>query len=204
MSLPILYSFRRCPYAMRARMGLKLAGIDWEHREVDLKNKPLAMVDVSPKGTVPVLLLEDGTVLEESLEILMWALEPRDLAGIHSPERAKMLSLIYENDTDFKANLDRYKYPTRFNDLKDPGYHKNQAVKFLESLDRSLHQHKYLFGDQLTFADIAIFPFIRQFSRVNEEWFSSLPMHDLKQWLTEQVESTLFLSVMEKYPVWEE
>ncbi len=203
MSLPILYSFRRCPYAMRARMGLKLAGIDWEHREVDLKNKPQAMLDISPKGTVPVLLLEDGAVLEESLDILMWALEPTDLAGVHSSEREKILDLIHENDTEFKANLDRYKYPSRFSDVKDPEHHKDQAVKFLESMDGCLQQHKYLFGDELTFADIAIFPFIRQFSRVNEEWFSSLPLHALKKWLGEQVESILYKSVMEKYTIWE-
>lgn len=204
MALPILYSFRRCPYAMRARMGLKLAGIDWEHREVDLKNKPQAMLDISPKGTVPVLLLEDGTVIDESLDVLIWALEPTRKAGVHSLEREEMLGLIHENDTDFKSNLDRYKYPTRFSDVTDPEYHKDKAVKFLESLDEHLKQSKYLFSEEITFADIAIFPFIRQFSRVNEEWFTSLPLLALKRWLGELVQSALFKSIMEKFPVWKE
>lgn len=202
MSLPILYSFRRCPYAMRARMGLKLAGIDWEHREVDLKNKPQAMLDISPKGTVPVLLLEDGRVLEESLDIVLWALDQTGKAGVHSSEGEKMLGLIHENDTDFKSNLDRYKYPSRFSDVMDSDYHKDKAVRFLKSLDEQLKQHKYLFGDELTFTDIAIFPFIRQFSKVNEAWFTSLPLFALKKWLSEQLESKLFLSVMEKREMW--
>jgi glutathione S-transferase len=202
MSLPILYSFRRCPYAMRARMGLKLAGIDWEHREVDLKNKPQAMLDISPKGTVPVLLPEDGRVLEESLDIVLWALDQTGKAGVHSSEREKMLGLIHENDTDFKSNLDRYKYPSRFSDVMDSDYHKDKAVRFLKSLDEQLKQHKYLFGDELTFTDIAIFPFIRQFSKVNEAWFTSLPLFALKKWLSEQLESKLFLSVMEKREMW--
>lgn len=201
---PILYSFRRCPYAMRARMALRLAGIEWEHREVNLKDKPQAMLAISPKGTVPVLELPDGSILEESLDILIWALEQKNLAGILSPQRLDMLELIRESDTDFKSDLDRYKYPTRYDDVTDPMVHREKCEAFLGKLDSLLQNQKYLFGDDLTFADIAIFPFIRQFSRVEEEWFYSLPYSALQRWLTELIESEVFLSIMDKHDFWQE
>ena len=200
----ILYSFRRCPYAMRARMGLRLANISWEHREVDLKNKPAHMLELSPKGTVPVLLLEDGTLIDESLDILIWALESADAAHIHSPQREEMLALIQENDSDFKANLDRYKYPTRYEDVTDPNLHRANCEAYLSKLNKHLEDNPYLFGPELSFADIAIFPFIRQFSRVESEWFQSLPYPHLQGWLARMMDSELFLSIMAKHPIWGE
>ena len=204
MPMPILYSFRRCPYAMRARMALRMSDIDWEHREVDLKNKPQSMLAASPKGTVPVLQKTDGTVLDESLDIMLWALESSQKAVIESPEQQEMLALIQENDTDFKGHLDRYKYPSRYEDVEDPLEHREKANLFLEKLENRLQKSAYLFGNDVRFADLAIFPFIRQFSRVEEEWFQNLPLPHTKKWLDTLVNSDLFLEIMAKQPFWEE
>lgn len=189
---PILYSFRRCPYAMRARLALYLAKIPHEHREVDLKNKPVEMLKISPKGTVPVLQLPDKTVLEESLDIMIWALKRSPL----SPEEKK---LIEENDSIFKKSIDRYKYPDRYSQ-EDSLYHRQLCTLFVAMIEDQLSP--FLSGHTIGLTDMALFPFVRQFAGVDSDWFKDQPFPRLKQWLDHFEESTLFQNVMEKYPTW--
>lgn len=197
--LPILYSFRRCPYAMRARMALAYAGVKCEIREILLRDKPAAMLEVSPKGTVPVLYFPDsGKVLEESLDVMNWAVSQKDPDGW---TKQKQTELIAENDTTFKAALDRYKYPNRYEDV-DPLKQRNQAEKFLMTLEKRLERHRYLTCDQITFTDVAIFPFVRQLARVEPDWFEKTPYKRVRRWLTWCLESPLFSTAMTKYPLW--
>ena len=205
MQKPVLYSYRRCPYAMRARMALRYAGIDAEIREIELRNKPLHMIQLSPKATVPVLLLESGEVLEESLDIMRWALQQRDADGWRLPGdpeiRDAMEALILVNDREFKQALDRYKYPERYPDFPIEHY-RQQGEVFLHMLEDHLLVSACLFGDALSMADIAIFPFIRQFAGVDSAWFNDAPYPRLRGWLEARVQSTLFTDVMQKNPVW--
>lgn len=205
MQNPVLYSYRRCPYAMRARMALRYAGIDAEIREIELRNKPQHMVQLSPKATVPVLLLESGEVLEESLDIMRWALQQRDADGWRLPDnpekRDAMEALILANDCEFKQALDRYKYPERYPEFPVDHY-RQQGEMFLQMLEDRLQVSDCLFGDALSLADIAIFPFIRQFAGVDSAWFNGAPYPRLRSWLEARVQSTLFTYVMQKNPVW--
>lgn len=188
-SFPILYSFRRCPYAMRARLALYSAKISHEHREVDLKNKPAEMLVISPKGTVPVLQLEDRTVIEESLDIMKWAL--------NTPSENS--ELITENDTTFKQALDRYKYPGRYPETREMN-HREQCEQFLRKLEEQLNP--FLTGKEPALTDMALFPFVRQFAMVNPEWFHEQPYPHLKIWLNFFISSNLFQQVMQNYPLW--
>ena len=200
--MPTLYSYRRCPYAMRARMALKYAGIEVEHREIELRNKPQAMLLASPKGTVPVLCLDGGLVLDQSLEIMHWALGQSDPHGWTLVNESIAGDWVEKNDGPFKALLDQYKYPNRYPHL-DPADILNTAIALmLEPMEAALRSRQYLMGDCLSWVDIAIFPFIRQFSMVNPTEFESLPFPAIKAWLKAHIESQLFLSVMNKYPVW--
>ena len=192
-----LYSFRRCPYAMRARMALLYAGIPVDIEEVNFKNKPAAMLAISPKGTVPVLQCESGTVIDESLDIMLWALEQHDPEGWRNADQAEMKALIAENDGSFKAALDRYKYPTRYPD-EDCSSARDRGEGFLTALNTRLTAQPYLCGDHITLADIAIFPFIRQFANTDREWFDSLALKPLQNWLSARLESDLFKTIMEK------
>jgi len=163
--LPILYTFIRCPYAMRARIALAKAGVEYEHREVNLRDKPEHMLEVSPKGTVPILLLADGTVIDESFDIVVWALA--------DSTTNEMLELIKYNDTKFKYNIDRYKYPNRYPEETNPTEHfRNNAQEFVNDLESRLEKSSFLFGEELSAADICIFPFVCHFSKVDEEWFA--------------------------------
>ncbi|MCO4780970.1 MAG: glutathione S-transferase [Candidatus Cloacimonetes bacterium] len=198
MSHPILYSFRRCPYAMRARLALKLAETCIVVREITLKNKPQEMLAISPKGTVPVVFLPDGTVIEESLDIMIWALTQSDPSNILSKEQ-EVLDLIKMNDSSFKYHLDRYKYSDRHPE-HPMEYYRSKGEEFLTILNQLLMKSKYLYGDTLSFADIAIFPFVRQFAHVDRKWFFSTKYSYLIDWLNEQLESELFLGIMQKYP----
>ena len=198
MTLPILYSYRRCPYAMRARMALKLANIDVEIREIALRNKPAHMLQVSPKATVPVLVLPDGKVIDESLDIMYWALKEHPLIkGID----ANFEALVLENDQVFKRALDAYKYPERQTHLTQLE-HRAQGEIFLQKLENLLQKNQYLLSATLSLADIAIFPFVRQFAAVDTAWFATAPYPKLRAWLKVLVESTLFVSVMEKQPTY--
>lgn len=199
--LPILYSYRRCPYAMRARMALKYADVAVEIREISLKDKPKSMLEVSPKATVPVLVLQDGTVLEESLDIMRWALQQRDSEGWLNADSELTQQLIAENDGSFKQALDKYKYAIRFPEQSAETY-RTQGEVFLQKLESLLNQSAFLLKDQVSQADIAIFPFIRQFSGVDAVWFEAAPYPKLKAWLKGLVESELFVSIMEKQPTY--
>ncbi len=197
----ILYSYRRCPYAMRARMALKQANVSFEIREISLREKPSSMLSVSPKGTVPVLVQEDGTVLEESIEIVFWALETRDPADWLGVDRTVVSALIAENDGEFKFNLDRYKYPDRFPDLPQADY-RAQGEVFLKRLDNMLNQHTFLMRETVSVADIVVMPFVRQFANVDRKWFDESPYLKLRAWLDGLLASEIFLSIMEKQPTY--
>lgn len=201
---PVLYSFRRCPYAMRARLALAVSGQMVELREVDLKDKPVEMLLISPKGSVPVLLTPDGKVLEESLDIMLWALGQHDPAGWLTPESGgleEMLALIAECDGDFKHHLDRYKYPQRYQD-EDALTHRNAGAAFLRQLDARLNLHTYLFGSQAALADMAILPFVRQYAKTDEEWFLQQPWPALQVWLESITRSPSFALVMSRQAKW--
>lgn len=202
--LPILYSFRRCPYAIRARLTLKYSGIPVELREVILADKPEEMLQASPKGTVPVLILEDGTILEESLDIMNWALnhnDPDNWLVNDDTTVEKIKQLIDINDGPFKQHLDHYKYAVRFPE-HSAEYYRDQADDYLGNLNSQLKGSSYLFGDQLSFVDIAIFPFIRQFAFVDKKWFDNNDYHELQSWLKSMLEMQLFADVMQKYSQW--
>ncbi|WP_323761019.1 glutathione S-transferase [Maricaulis sp.] len=197
---PILYSFRRCPYAMRARLALDVSGIQLEHREILLRDKPQAMLDASPKGTVPVLVLDDGRVIDESLDVMRWALDAHDpetwLAGLDAS-----LDLIATCDGEFKPHLDRYKYATRYDDA-DPLEHRAAASVFLTRLDARLTRHRGLTEATDRLADFAIYPFVRQFANTDRDWFDRQDWPALKAWLARHLESARFVRVMEKHPLW--
>lgn len=202
-ALPLLYSYRRCPYAMRARMALLQAGRDFQALEVDLRDKPAALLALSPKGTVPVLHLPDGRVLEESWGIMAWALAPDDPDGwwrlAQSPEN---LDLLYRNDGDFKHYLDRYKYPDRYpEDERSRDALRTHAVAaLLVPLEARLHSQPYLGGATPCATDLAIFPFVRQFAGVDPRWFAEQDLPSLQAWLAAWLGSRLFEACMTRLP----
>ena len=203
MDLPVLYSFRRCPYAIRARMAIAYSGVSVVLREVVLRDIPQAMRDASPKATVPVLVLQDGVVIDESADIMRWALAQCDPdSWIASANIASCLSLIDESDNDFKTHLDHYKYADRFPDFSAQHY-RTEAEFFLQKLEAKLQSGPFLFGENPGIADVAIFPFIRQLSLVDKPWFDAAPYPHLQSWLNHLLNSDLFLSVMQKYPAWQ-
>ncbi|MBU3595168.1 glutathione S-transferase [Polynucleobacter sp. 86C-FISCH] len=197
----ILYSYRRCPYAMRARMALKYAGIEVEHREIELRNKPQSMLLASPKGTVPVLCM-DGLVLDQSLDIMHWAISQSDPDGWGSADDAIAQAWIAKNDGPFKVLLDQYKYPNRFPELDQAPVLQEVLQIMLLPMEQSLQATQYLMGDTMTWVDVAIFPFIRQLSMVDANKFEQLPITAIKKWLAQHLDSELFHSVMHKHPVW--
>jgi glutathione S-transferase len=201
---PILYSFRRCPYAMRARMAIAISQQQVEFREVLLRDKPPSMIEISPKGTVPVLLLNSGKVIDESLDIIDWALnlnDPKDWKRSQNSEKSK--TLILTNDNEFKYHLDRYKYSKRY-DNEIPIVHRKQCMKFINELEVQLQNSKYLYDNDISALDISIFPFIRQFRIADMEWFDALDKPYLKGWLITFLESDLFKSIMLKYDIWKD
>ena len=207
-SLPLLYSFRRCPYAMRARLGILFAELQVELREIILENKPAEMLIISPKGTVPVLQIFDttmeGAVIEESREIMVWALEQQDpqrLLNANTLHEANIL--IDKNDNEFKYWLDRYKYADRYLEMTQTEY-RRRGEDFLQVLEVLLTKNPYLLGSHVTIADIAIMPFVRQFAHVNRNVFYNLPYPNLQHWLTGWLEHPLFLQVMTKFEPWQE
>jgi len=196
MTKPILYSFRRCPYAMRARMSLLESGVEVELREVILRDRPEHMMDISPKGTVPVLLLPDGTVIEESLDIMLWSLDESWLAG-------DWKELIDVNDGDFKHHLDRYKYNNRYENVLSSDEHREHALSILRTYDERLSNQAYLCGDSISLADLALSPFVRQFANTDRGWFDQLPLLHLHDWLIGILEGDLFKSCMVKHKQWQ-
>ena len=196
--LPILYSFRRCPYAMRARMALRYAGLNCELREVVLRDKPQSMLEYSPKGEVPVLVVGDE-VIDESIDVMHWALNQNDPEGWLAP--SGMQALIARFDEEFKPILDRYKYADQYPERSQLEY-REEASPHLNELDVRLQNSEFLMSSELSFADVALFPFIRQFAHVDKAWFDASLYTALVLWLNTLLESPLFLSVMKKYPQW--
>lgn len=204
-ALPVLYSFRRCPYAMRARLALSVSEQAVEHREVDLKHRPDALFQASAKGTVPVLVLPDGTVLEESLEIMQWTLshaDPEAWSPQNSDDLATTQQLIARNDGDFKFHLDRYKYATRYEDV-DVLEHRQAIADILQDLDTRLQGDSFLLGSYFTLADAALAPFIRQCAFADKDWFDGQPWPALQAWLEAFLTSERFLGIMVKIPIWQ-
>ena len=193
---PILYTFRRCPYAIRARLAIKISGVDLEICEVDLRNKPQTLLDLSPKGTVPVLQLADGKVLDESLDIMRWALAINDPLAWRN-ESAEALELIAQNDSSFKQSLDRYKYADRFPE-HSVKHHREQAEIFLRLLSDRLTNQKFLMGDKPDMTDMAIVPFVRQCAYVDKAWFYASRYTRVIKWLDGLLQADLFIAVMKK------
>lgn len=203
-SLSCLYSFRRCPYAMRARLGLLFAELPVELREITLKNKPAHMLAISPKGTVPVLQIADGVVIEESREIMEWALEQQDPQELMNPKTLHQgNTLIEQNDQEFKHWLDRYKYTDRHLEMTQTEYRK-KGEAFLQILEELLTKNTYLLGDSVTIADIGIMPFVRQFAHVDRDVFYSLPYPKLQIWLKNWLAHPLFIQAMTKFQPWQD
>lgn len=197
MALPILYSFRRCPYAMRARLALAISRMAVELREVKLAAKPAQMLAASPKGTVPVLVLPDGTVIDESRDIMRRALVLNDPE--HWLNRTDT-ALIDRNDGPFKHDLDRYKYPERHG--SDSLAHRESGLAFLRTLNERLAAHGQLCGVVRGLADMAIMPFVRRFAAVDAAWFEAQPLPHLHKWLAGHCESALFAAIMSKFTPW--
>ena len=202
MNLPILYSFRRCPYAMRARMALILASKQCELREILLKNKPDHMLEISPKGTVPVLQLLDK-VLDESLDIISWAMVS-NLDNVHvfsKTEETLYMELVHLFDTKFKHHLDRYKYSSRYG--ADPREHQEECKIILENLDAKINPSPWVFGPQVSLLDISILPFIRQCKIANPEWFDAQQFKKVIGLLDYFEQDNLFIQAMQKYELWD-
>jgi glutathione S-transferase len=195
--LPVLYSFRRCPYAMRARLALLVSRTDYEHREVILRDKPPELIALSPKATVPVLLTPDGLVVDQSIDIMYWAL------ARHDPEdwmRTASDPLIAANDGQFKFHLDRYKYSHRHD--SDPYEHRAAALSMLEILEARLMDSANLSGARRSLVDMAIMPFVRQFANTDRAFFDSIPLIKLKSWLAFHVGSPIFEAAMVQRSAW--
>ncbi|MFV0931753.1 glutathione S-transferase [Pseudomonas jessenii] len=195
-----LYSFRRCPYAMRARMALRYSEVAVDIVEVSLKAKPAEMLALSGKGTVPVLSA-DGRVIDESLDIMRWALaqnDPQDWLLKDDPVAAEQIApLIEQNDQVFKVHLNRYKYAERYPEQPMEVY-RTEGEVFLRRLDQLLEGRDYLLADHPSLADVALMPFVRQFAHVDREWFGQTPYLRLQAWLQRLLESVLFTSIMKK------
>lgn len=205
--MPILYSFRRCPYAMRARLALHSSGLMVQLREIVLRDKPASMLEVSPKGTVPVLILSNGNVVDESLDIMLHALRQSDPANMLATEQGTLddaLALIAENDGPFKTELDYYKYPDRYDGVDREVSRQNASVFLMKLNDLLSNNGPFLLGGKYSIADLAIFPFVRQFANVDFDWFEKQEWAHLISALEQFVNSPLFLSVMNKYPLWKE
>jgi glutathione S-transferase len=204
MTLPVLYSFRRCPYAIRARLALQVSTRSCVLREVVLAKKPAALLEASPKGTVPVLVLPDGTVLEQSLDIMYWALQRHDPgAWLPATDSAtqRCLQDIANNDGPFKHHLDRYKYPNRFG-LADGFVDREAASHWLHLWDQRLQSQPALAGEHWGLNDAALAPFVRQFAHTNTPWFNAQPWAALQAWLADFEDSDLFAFVMHKLDAW--
>jgi UPF0176 protein len=200
---PVLWSFRRCPYAIRARLAIKASGVTVVLREVVLRDKPAALIAASPKATVPVLQLPDGRVLEQSLDIMRWALainDPQGWLGFGEDEEAHALIAI--NDGAFKEALDRYKYAPRHPERPAAAYRDEAIEVMLAPLDARLAKHPFLLHATPSLADFAILPFVRQFAGVDEAWFDGAPLVHLRAWARGLAVSPLFDSVMGKFAAW--
>jgi glutathione S-transferase len=202
---PVLYSFRRCPYAMRARLALAVSGQVCELREVVLARKPAALLQASAKGTVPVLVETDGHVIDQSLDIMLWALrrnDPQQWLAAPGLTHEDMLQRVAHCDGEFKFHLDRYKYPNRY-DLDDGTPHRDQGALFLQDLNTRLSAHTHVMGAAPCLADMAIAPFVRQFAHTDPAWFTRQPWPALQAWLQQFETSPIYRQIMAIYVPWE-
>ena len=205
---PILWSFRRCPYAMRARLALKSSGTAVRLREIVLRDKPEEFLSASAKGTVPVLVMDDGVVLDESRDIIFWALHRSDPEGwlkIYAKDPDGCTAFLDRLDGPFKTHLDRYKYASRYEDGKaEAEQHRAEGAAFLSELDEILSTQPYLSGDDAGLLDVASLPFIRQFRIADPAWFDAQAWPHLHPWLQDFLNSDRFAAIMEKYKPWRE
>ena len=205
MSLPILYSLRQCPYAMRARLGLLLAQQSVMLRDIVMTNIPKEIFTASSKGEVPVLVLDNGTVIDESIDIMRWALnknDPQDLLYKKNPYLIdEIQDFIHHNDNEFVDALKKYKAASRYHDDAEVE-HRQQCETFIKDIEVRLSRHEYIFDDEPSLADYAILPFIRQFSRVDRKWYLQSPYPKLRKWLERHYNNPLFSKAMKKYPQW--
>ena len=203
--LPIIYSLRNCPFAMRARIAIYKSQQPVLLRDLVLSDKPAEMLTASPKGTVPVLVTPNGTVIEESFEIMLWALsmsDPDDLLFTGDEKMLdKMLALIYLFDSEFKGDLENYKCAKRYSETNIIECREACEV-YIAQLERLLTEHKYLMADRESLADIALLPFIRQFARVERQWYLHSPYPHVRQWLNNYLQSKMFSKVMAKHELW--
>ena len=204
--IPILFSFRRCPYAMRARIAIKLCSLECEIREINLKLKNKEFLELSPKGTVPVLVLPDDKIIEESMDIIHWAIsnnDPYNLKLKNLEIYNKDMELISIFDNEFKYHLDRYKYNSRYKGINKEE-HKYKARDLLVNLNNSLKEKQWLNGENISISDISILPFIRQYRIANTKWFDEkLELPNINRWLDKFLNSKIFNNVMKKYKIWE-
>ncbi|PCJ48457.1 MAG: glutathione S-transferase [Gammaproteobacteria bacterium] len=202
---PLLYSLQHCPYAIRARMGILLSKQAVYIRAINLKDKPKEMLDVSPSGTVPLLVMEQSLVIDESLEIMLWALainDPEDLLLSDDPTALpSMLNTINTYDKDFKACLEKYKSAKRYHDTNKV-YLRKECELFISELEQRLTLTDFFMGEKASLIDYAILPFIRQFARVERQWYLQSPYPNLRQWLDKYLQSPLFSKTMKNYPLW--
>jgi len=205
MSLPTLYSLRRCPYAMRARMGLLLAEQSVMLRDIVTRNKPKELLEASPKGTVPVIVLDNGEVIEQSLDIMLWALsknDPHNLLRLDEPSIAsEIIELVSHSDTYFIPLLEQYRASARYHN-DDLEQRRNLCEELITGLEERLEKHTYLFGETPCLADYALMPFVSQFSRVEKKWFVQSQYSGVARWLKSHYESALYTRIMKQYPQW--
>jgi len=203
--MPILYSFKRCPYAMRARMALYLSNTVVELREVSLRDKPQSMLEISPKGTVPVLILDDGNVIDESIEIIEWCIKKKKnifTETLNSDQELFTEDAIKLFDEKFKFHLDRYKYATRYEDV-DEIIHRESCVEILKTMENKISNKIFFYTDHLNKIDICILPFIRQFRIANPEWFDNhIEFPKVQKWLDNFLKSSILEEIMVSHEVW--
>lgn len=205
--LPILYSLRRCPYAMRGRMGIALSKQQVLLREIVTKDKPSELLASSPKGTVPVLVLPDGQIIEQSLDVMNWALQqndPQDLLRSSNPALSQQVhQLIKVNDDEFIGHLEKYRASVRYRNI-DTEQHRQACEGFISKLEALLTDQAYFFGETPSLADFAVMPFVSQFVRVEKKWFVQSEYQNVGRWLRAHLESKLYTQVMKQYPLWNE
>ena len=200
MKLPVLYTFRRCPYAMRARISMYYSKISYEHREILLKERPKKLYQLSPKGTIPVLNLPDGKVIDESLDIMKWSVSVNDPDSWYVNNIDRQLEIISINDKEFKKWLDRYKYHDRYPEYSVE-YYRGKCEKILYNFEKILAREKFLFSNNISLADVALLPFVRQFSNVDIIWFRNRFIN-LSGWLDELIGMEIFQAMMKKFEIW--
>ncbi len=206
MTLPILYSLRHCPFAMRARLAIFKSQQTVELRDVKLTNKPAAMLAASPKGTVPILVVSTSYIIDESLDVMLWSLgqsDPDNLLLSSIIELSDLLAFIDIYDKEFKPCIERYKCAKRYHEANLEAC-RNDCEVFIQDLEQRLSKHDFILGKHESLADIAILPFIRQFAKVERQWYVKSSYHNVKRWLNNYLQSALFNKVMAPHPIWVE